>query len=113
MKTYNKEILRHDKNSKEEMYICSLCRLEGDMSLDFEEQQNVKKEHFQLKSHIENFKEKIKIKINKSIEDKFVDIILDFNKLANNHIYSDLHFKDIKIQKFKKDQKKININILY
>ena len=43
MKTYNKEILRHDKNSKEEMYICSLCRLEGDMSLDYEEQQNVKK----------------------------------------------------------------------
>ena len=43
MKTYNKEILRHDKNSKEEMYICSLCRLEGDMSLDYEEQKNVKK----------------------------------------------------------------------
>ena len=46
MKTYNKEILSYDKNSKEEMYICSLCRLEGDMPLDYEEQQNVKKEHF-------------------------------------------------------------------
>ena len=38
MKTYNKEILRHDKNSKEEMYICSLYRLKGDMSLNYEEQ---------------------------------------------------------------------------
>ena len=43
MKTCNKEILRLDKNSKEEMYICSLCRLERDISLDYEEQQNVKR----------------------------------------------------------------------
>ena len=96
------------------MYICSLCRLEGDMSLDYEEQQNVKKGHFELKSHIDNFKEKEKIKINKSIEDKFFDIIFDFNKLVNNHIYSDLHFKDIIIEKIKENQKKTkNINISY
>ena len=50
------------------------------------------KGHFKLKSHIDNFNEKIKIKINKSIEDKFVDIIFGFNELNNNHIYSDLHF---------------------
>ena len=107
MKTYNKEILRHDKNSKEEMYICSLCRLEGDMSIDYEEQQNVKKEHLKLKSHTDNFKEKIKIKINKSIEDKCVDIIFDFNKLVSNHIYSDLYFKDTIIEKIKENLKKI------
>ena len=104
MKNYNKKILRHDKNSKEEMCICSLCRLEEDMSLDHGEQQNVKR-HFKLKSHIDNFKEKIKIKMNKSIEDKFVDIIFNFNKLMNNHIYSDLHFKDIIIEKIEENQK--------
>ena len=64
MKTYNKEVLRHNKNKGEELHICSLYSLYGDMSLDDEEQQNVKKGHFKLKSHIDNFKEKIKIKIN-------------------------------------------------
>ena len=48
--------------------------------------------------------------MNKSIEDKFVDIIFDFNKLVNNHIYSDLHFKDIIIEKIKENQKNINIS---
>ena len=46
MKTYNKEVLRHDKKLKEEMYVCSLCNLDGDMSLDNEDQQNVKKRSF-------------------------------------------------------------------
>ena len=64
------------------------------------------KGHFKLKSHIDDFNEKIKIKINKSIEDKFVDIIFDFNKLKNNHIYSDLHFKEIIKEKIKENQKK-------
>ena len=70
-----------------------------------------KKEHFKLKSHIDNFKEKIKIEINKLIEDKFVDIIFDFNKLVNNHIYSDLHFKDMIIEKIKENKKNINISL--
>ena len=96
------------------MYICSLCRLHGDMSLDDVEQQDAKKGHFELNSHIDNFNEKIKIKINKSIEDKFVDIIFDFNKLVNNHIHSDLHFKEIIREKLKKIKRKIkNINVLY
>ena len=90
MKTYNKEISRYDKNSKEEMYICSLCRLHGDMSLDDEEQQNVKKGHFKLNSHIDNFSEKIKI--NKSIEDKFIDkfklsLKFLFEQLQYHYIY--------------------------
>ena len=94
------------------MYICSLCKLNKDMTLAYEEQQNVKKGHFKLKLHINNFNEKIKIKINKSIEDKFVDIIFDFNKLVNNHIYSHLHFKDIIIEKIKENQKE-NKNYKY
>ena len=75
--------------------MCSSCDLKRDLPLNPEDHYNVMKGHFKLKSHIDNFNEKIKIKINKSIEDKFVDIIFDFNKLKNNHIYSDLHFREI------------------
>ena len=105
MKTYNKEILRHNRNPKEPEYICSLCRFETDLSLDSEEQNIVMKGHFKLESHINNFNEKIKIKINKSIEDKFIDIIFDFNDLINNHIYSDLHFHEVIKKKIKKNKK--------
>ena len=106
MKTYNKEILRHNRNPKEPVYIQSLFKLEKDLSLQPEEHYNVMKGHFKSKSHLDNFNEKIKIKINKSIEDKFVDIIFDFNKLNNNHIYCDLHFKEIIKEKIKENQKK-------
>ena len=58
MKTYNKEILRHDKNSKDEIYICSLCELDTDLSLNEEDQYNIKKDHFKSKSHIDIFNEK-------------------------------------------------------
>ena len=37
MKTYNKEVLIYDKNSKEARYICSVCELEGDLSLEPQE----------------------------------------------------------------------------
>ena len=43
MKTYNKEVLRHDRNSNEARYICSICKLEDDLSLNWIEQQYVKK----------------------------------------------------------------------
>ena len=33
MKTYNKEVLRYDKNSNEARYTCSVCKLEDDLSL--------------------------------------------------------------------------------
>ena len=55
---------------------------------------------------------KIKIRINKSIEDKFFDIIFDFNKLKNNHIYSDLHFEKIIKEKIK-ENKNTNKNKKY
>ena len=46
MKTYNREILRHDENSKYNIYICSLCELDTDLSLNEEDQYNVKKRSF-------------------------------------------------------------------
>ena len=58
MKTYNNEILRHNKNSKEEIYICSLCELDSDLSLEDEDQYNVRKGHFKLKFHVDNFNKK-------------------------------------------------------
>ena len=33
MKTYNKEVLRYNKNSKEDKYTCSVCKLEDDLLL--------------------------------------------------------------------------------
>ena len=106
MKKYNKEVLRHNRNPKEPVYMCSLCDLEGYLSLNPEEHYNIMKGHFNLKSHTRNFYEKIKIKINKSIEDEFVDKTFDSNKLKNDHIYSDLHFKEIIKEKIKENQKK-------
>ena len=95
MKRYNKEVLRYDKNSNEVRYTCSLCDLETDLSLHCTEQLDVKKEHFKLKLHIDNFNKNVSIKINKSIENKFVNIIFDFEKLHNINIYEDLHLKKL------------------
>ena len=83
MKTYNKEILRYDKNSKEARYTCSVCKLEDDLSLHWSEQQHVKRSHFKLKLHIDNFNKNVSVKVNKSIEGQFIDIIFDFKKLLN------------------------------
>ena len=55
--------------------------------------------HFNIKLHIDNFNKKISIKVNKSIEDKFVDIIFDFKGLHNGFIYSDLYLKKIMKEK--------------
>ena len=64
MKTYNNEVLRYDKNSKEEdKYTCAVCNLEGDLSLHWTEQQYVKHGHFKLKLHKDNFNKKISVKI--------------------------------------------------
>ena len=43
MKTYNKEVLRYDKNSNEEKYTCSLCKLEDDYSIHWTERLDVRK----------------------------------------------------------------------
>ena len=91
MKTYNKEVLRYDKNSNEARYICSVCKLEDDLSLHWTERQYVKRGHFELKLHIDNFNKNVSTKINKSIEGKFIDIIFDFKKLQNIYIYEDLY----------------------
>ena len=95
MKRYNKEVLRYDKNSNEVRYTCSSCDLETDLSIHCTEQLDVKKEHFKLKLHIDNFNKNLSIKINKSIENKFADIIFDFEKLHDINIYEDLHLKKL------------------
>ena len=107
MKMYNKKALRYDKNSNEEKYICSLCDLEWYSSLITLDQSDVKKGHFKLKLHIDDFNKNVKIKINKSIEDKFIDIIFNFKNLRNTHIYGDLYLKEImkKINENKKERK--------
>ena len=107
MKTYNKEVLRYVKNSNEPIYTCAICKLENDYSLDLEEQQHVMKDHFKLKLHKDNFNKKIYIKINKSIEGKFVDIIFDFKDLLTTTIYEDLYLKKIMKEKVKENTKKI------
>ena len=96
MKIYNNEVLRYDGNSNEQKYTCSVCNLKIDQSrcLTYE-QLDVKKGHFKLKLHINNFNKNVNIKTNKSIEDKFIDIIFDFKKLQNTHIYEDLYLKKI------------------
>ena len=93
MKTCNKEVLRYNKNSKEDKYTCSVCKLEDDLSLHWTEQQDVKRDHFKLKSHKDNFNKKISIKINKSIEGRFIDIIFDFKEFLTTTIYEDLYLK--------------------
>ena len=95
MKTYNKEVLTYDENSNKARYTCSVCKLEDDYSLHWTEQQFVMKNHFKLKLHRDNFNKKISIKINKSIEGKFVDIIFDFKDLITTTIYEDLYLKKL------------------
>ena len=72
-----------------------------------EEQLQVMKDHFNLKLHKDNFNKKITIKVNKSIEGKFVDIIFDFNDLLTTTIYEDLYLKKIMKEKVKENTKKI------
>ena len=79
-------------------------------------QLNVKKDHFRLKLHIDNFNKNVYIKINKSIEDNFIDIIFDFKKLQNLNIYEDLHLKNImkmKINENKNNKYKYTILKIY
>ena len=114
METYNKEVLRYDKNSNEARYTCSVCKLEDDLSLHWSEQQYVMKGHFKLKLHIDNFNIKISVKIDKSIEGKFIDIIFNFKELLNNFIYEDLYLKKLmkkKVNENKKEKRKYKTTI--
>ena len=115
MKTYNKEVLRYDKNSNEARYICSVCKLEDNLSLQWTEQLHVKRGHFKLKLHIDNFNKNISVKVNKSIEGRFINIIFDFKKLLNMSIYEDLNLKKImkkKVNENKVQNKKYKTTIL-
>ena len=53
----------------------------------------VDKEHFDTEEHINRFNSACKIRIDKSLEDKFITIKGKFTDTRYNYIYTDLHFK--------------------
>ena len=63
------------------------------------------KSPFKLKLHIDNFNKKISVKINKSIEGKFIDIIFDYKELLNNFIYEDLYLKKLMKKRVNENKK--------
>ena len=68
MKTYNKEVLRYNKNSNEPIYICSVCKLEYDYGTHIDKQQFVMKDHFKLKHHRDNFNKKYLLRLTNLLE---------------------------------------------
>ena len=65
-----------------EKFDCLLC------------EENVNKEHYFSKKHIDNFDKNITIKTRTSIKKKFIDIIIDFHIIDKDVFYKDLYFKD-------------------
>ena len=76
---------------------CDLCKIDTN------------KRHYFLKEHIDNFEKNITIKIKTSIKKKFIDIIIDFNKVDKDLFYKDLYFKD-RVKKLILKHKKKNRN---
>ena len=56
--------------------------------------QEVNKNHYFQKTHIDNFNKNITIRTKTSIKKKFIDIIFDFHIIDRNVFYKDLYFKD-------------------
>ena len=56
--------------------------------------QNVNKQHYFSKKHIDNFDKNITITTRNSIEKKFIDIIFNFHIIDIDVFYKDLYFKD-------------------
>ena len=56
--------------------------------------ENVNKEHYFSKQHINNFNKNITIKTRTFIKKKFIDIIIDFHIIDKDVFYKDLYFKD-------------------
>ena len=56
--------------------------------------QDVNKQHYFSKKHIDNFDKNITITIKNSIKKKFIDIIFDFHIIDKDVFYKDLYFKD-------------------
>ena len=56
--------------------------------------EQVNKEHYFSKSHIDKIDKNITIKIRTSIKKKFIDIIIDFHIIDKDVFYKDLYFKE-------------------
>ena len=76
--------------------------------------QDVNKQHYFSKKHIDNFDKNITITIKNSIKKKFIDVIFDFHIIDKDVFYNDLYFKDkvksLILKNCKKDKNyKLNI----
>ena len=56
--------------------------------------QDINKDHYFSKKHIDNFDKNITITIKNSIKRKFIDIIFDFHIIDKDVFYKNLYFKD-------------------
>ena len=74
--------------------------------------QDVNKQHYFSKKHIDNFDKNITITIKNCIKKKFIDIIFDFHTIDRDIFYKDLYFKDkVKSLIFKNCKKDKNYKI--
>ena len=91
---------------KDKIYKCKICS--NDLSVNID--------HFNSKEHIDNFNNNIKLNINKSIKEKFIDIIFKFKITNEGAFLNDLHFKKIAKQEINKNMnknKKYKYNITF
>ena len=82
--------------NKDKIYKCKICSDNLSVSID----------HFNSKEHIDNFNNNIKLTINKSIKEKFIDIIFKFKITNEGAFLNDLHFKKIAKQEINKNMDK-------
>ena len=61
--------------------------------------QDVNKQHYFSKRHVDNFDKNITITARTSIKKKFIDIIFNFHIIDEDVFYKDLYFKD-KVKNF-------------
>ena len=61
-----------------------MCRIDSEI---------VDKEHFETEEHIKKFNSVCKIKIDKSLEESFIEIKCKFIDNRYNYVYTDLYFK--------------------
>ena len=89
---------KHENKDKKEnkIYKCKICSDNLSVSID----------HFNSKEHIDNFNNNIKLTINKSIKEKFIDIIFKFKIINEGAFLNDLHFKKIAKQEINKNMDK-------
>ena len=94
------------RKNKDKIYKCKICSDNLSVSIN----------HFNSKEHIDNFNKNMKLSINKSIKEKFIDIIFKF-KITNEGAYlNDLHFKKFAKQVINKEMdknKKYKYNITF